>query len=66
MEKCSIWIWRICAEKTAALAFICDILDIEYFVLGSVSGLPDDYENQLREYAESEENLKVLHGLNIT
>ena len=44
----------ICAEKTAALAFICDILDIEYFhVLGSVSGLPDDYENQLREYAES-------------
>ena len=44
----------ICAEKTSALGFICDILNIRYsHVLGSVNGLPDDYENQLIEYAES-------------
>lgn len=44
----------ICAEKTAALGFICDILNVTYsHVLGSVTGLPDDYENLIRKYAES-------------
>ena len=44
----------ICAEKTAAIGFVCDILEIPYSpVLGAVGGLPEDYEKQLLDYAGS-------------
>ncbi|MDC0065441.1 hypothetical protein OAK15_03165 [Verrucomicrobia bacterium] len=44
----------VCAEKTAALGFVCDILGMRYSpVLGSAAGLPENYEKQLLGYARS-------------
>jgi hypothetical protein len=44
----------ICAEKTAALGFICDILGLRYsHVVGSLAELPNKYEDQLRTYVAS-------------
>ncbi len=50
----------ICAEKTAALGFICDVLGINYsHVIGSVAELPGNYEDQLKDYAESGGEIEV-------
>ncbi|MDA7523238.1 hypothetical protein OAG15_00100 [bacterium] len=44
----------VCAEKTAALGFVCDILGLRYsHVIGSLAELPDEYEDQLRTYVGS-------------
>ena len=45
----------ICAEKTAALKFVCDVLDVPtYYVAGSAYTIPEDYEQQLRRYVMSD------------
>ena len=50
----------VCAEKTAALRFVCDILGVRSLpVIGSVGGLPDNYEEQLLDYACSGGELDV-------
>ena len=44
----------VCAEKTAALGFVCDILGLRYsHVIGSLAELPNEYEDQLRTYVGS-------------
>lgn len=45
----------ICAEKTAALKFVCDVLGVEtFYAAGSHYTIPDDYELQLKRYVVSE------------
>jgi len=45
----------ICAEKTAAVKFICDVLNIPSFpIVGASTKIPDDYHQKLRIYIESE------------
>ena len=45
----------ICAEKTGALKFICDVLGIPtFYAAGSQYTIPDDFEVQLKRYIASE------------
>lgn len=45
----------ICAEKTGALKFICDVLGVPtFYAAGSQYTIPDDYELQLKRYIASE------------
>lgn len=47
----------ICAEKTGALKFICDILNVPtFYVAASQYTIPDDFESQLRQYVQTEGN----------
>lgn len=45
----------ICAEKTAALKFVCDVLGVAtFYVAGSPYTIPEDYELQLKRYVMAE------------
>ncbi len=45
----------VCAEKTAMLKFVCDILEIPSApIIGSDSMIPTDVENLLRKYIETD------------
>ena len=45
----------ICAEKTGALKFICDVLGVPtFYAAGSQYAIPDDFELQLKRYIVSE------------
>ncbi len=45
----------ICAEKTAALKWVCDILGVPtFYAAGSQYTIPDDFEVQLKRYIVSE------------
>jgi len=50
----------VCAEKTAALGFVCDVLGMRHSpVIGSTVGLPENYEEELLRYACSGGELDV-------
>lgn len=58
----------VCAEKTAAFKFICDILSVPtHAVIGSRSPIPKDFEPQLGAYIDShgegESPIHVCHYL---
>ena len=45
----------VCAEKTGALKFICDTLQIPtFYVAASQHTIPDDFESQLKHYIRDE------------
>lgn len=45
----------ICAEKTGALKFICDVLGVStFYAAGSQYTIPEDFELQLKRYITSE------------
>ena len=45
----------ICAEKTAALKFVLDVLGVEtFYVAGSSYSIPNDFERRLKDYVREE------------
>ena len=54
----------ICAEKTAALKYICDIVGIPHtHVLGARTPIPDDFEAILVEYLQARGEIPLKHEI---